>query len=189
MTTEEHNPYKDAGVDVAKGDRLVGWLKEGSTPSNDINKGFSDFAGCFRADFKAYDDPLLVSGTDGVGTKVLLAIENNILSGLGYDLVAMCANDLYTIGAKPLFFLDYYATGMLDDNQFKTVLKSIKDALNSCNATLLGGETAEMPGLYAKGHFDLAGFIVGIVDAEKRLGPKHVKSGDRLYAWQRQRPP
>lgn len=183
--------YKEAGVDVEKGDRLVDWLQS-SQSSGDAQKvmrygetvsGIGGFAALFRPNFKGMEDPLLISGTDGVGTKVLLGIESGNVKGLGQDLVAMCVNDLYTIGGRPLFFLDYYATGALDEGQFKDVLTGIKGACAQSGCLLLGGETAEMPGLYEKGHFDLAGFVVGVVDGKTMLGPNHVRPGDRLYAF------
>ncbi len=179
--------YKEAGVDVAKGDRLVDWLQSNdSTPKatryGTTVSGIGGFAALFRPNFQGMKDPLLVSGTDGVGTKVLLGIETGIIEGLGIDLVAMCVNDLYTVGGRPLFFLDYYATGALDEEQFKGVLQGIKVGCSQSGAMLLGGETAEMPGLYEKGHFDLAGFVVGVVDGAKMLGPERVKIGDKLYA-------
>ena len=123
-----------------------------------------------------------MTSTDGVGTKVLLGIESNILTGLGLDLVAMCVNDLYTVGGRPLFFLDYYATGVLDEAQFKDVLTGIKEGCRQSQALLLGGETAEMPGLYEKRHFDLAGFVVGAVDGAAMLGAHNVQAGDVLLA-------
>lgn len=178
--------YKEAGVDVDKGDRLVDWLKE--SPENvdhrygRVVSGIGGFSGLFRPNFAGMKDPLLVSGTDGVGTKVLLGIETGLVEGLGLDLVAMCVNDLYTIGARPLFFLDYYATGQLDEAQFKAVLTGIRKGCAQAGAALMGGETAEMPGLYDKGHFDLAGFVVGVVDGAAALGPDRVKAGDLLYA-------
>jgi len=179
--------YKEAGVDVAKGDHLVDWLHSNNVQKVDstlgsVVSGIGGFAGLFRPNFKGMEDPLLIASTDGVGTKVLLAIENNILGGIGQDLVAMCVNDLYTIGGRPLFFLDYYATGALDENQFKEVLTGIKSGCRQSNAVLLGGETAEMPGLYKKGHFDLAGFVIGMVDGKKMLKPDLVEVGDILFA-------
>jgi len=174
--------YKDSGVDVAKGERLVDWLKEDESQNSNVVSGVGGFAGLFRPDFSGMDDPLLVSGTDGVGTKILLGIEANKVHGLGIDLVAMCVNDLYTIGAKPLFFIDYFATGVLNEKQFKDAISGIQEACRSCGAALLGGETAEMPGLYAKNHFDMAGFVVGVVDNKKRLGPDKVAVGDILYS-------
>ena len=175
--------YKQAGVDVAAGDRLVDWLKE-QAPVNplggEVVGSIGGFAGLFRPDFSQMKDPLLVSGTDGVGTKVLLACEAKQYDGLGQDLVAMCINDLYTIGATPLFFLDYFATGAIDEQAFKGVVSSIRHACVETRCALLGGETAEMPGLYSPGHFDLAGFVVGVVDREKMLGPHLVKGGDKI---------
>jgi phosphoribosylformylglycinamidine cyclo-ligase len=167
--------YSKAGVDIDKADKLVTWLGG--------DKGFASSYALSRVatNLSGYE---LVASTDGVGTKVLLAIEHNQLSGLGHDLVGMCVNDLYCVGAKPLFFLDYYATGELKDLDFKAVLGSIQSALKICHCELLGGETAEMPGLYAKGHFDLAGFVVGIVETEKKLGPHRVKEDDVLIALQ-----
>lgn len=179
--------YKEAGVDVEKGDRLVDWLNESSTrknasPLGSVVSGIGGFAGLFRPNFKDIQDPLLIASTDGVGTKVLLGTEHQIVEGLGQDLVAMCVNDLYTIGGRPLFFLDYYATGALDETQFKSVLTGIRRGCELSEATLLGGETAEMPGLYEKGHFDLAGFVVGMVDGAQMLKPELVKDGDLLFA-------
>jgi phosphoribosylformylglycinamidine cyclo-ligase len=177
--------YKESGVDVAKGDALVDWLqsrKADQVKGGEVVSGIGGFAALFRPDFSGMEDPLLVSGTDGVGTKVLLGIEHDQLEGLGVDLVAMCVNDLYTVGGHPLFFLDYYATGILDEKQFKAILSGIRKGLAQSSAALLGGETAELPGLYEKGHFDLAGFVVGVVDGEKRLRPELVQKGDKLIA-------
>ena len=186
-TGDGPNLYKEAGVDVDKGDRLVEWLQTGdrkakSTRFGSVVSGIGGFAALFRPDFRDLRDPLLITSTDGVGTKVLLGIETSLLDGLGLDLVAMCVNDLYTIGGRPLFFLDYYATGALAEDQFKAVLSGIKKGCEQSGALLLGGETAEMPGLYERGHFDLAGFVVGVVDGQAMLGPQNVQVGDRLYA-------
>lgn len=179
--------YRQAGVDVEAGDQLVDWLKQDeikpSTNLGEVVSGIGGFAAMFRPRLSGIKDPLLVASTDGVGTKVLLGIESGRLTGLGLDLVAMCVNDLYTLGARPLFFLDYYATGALDQEQFKAVLGGIKQGVAQCGAALLGGETAEMPGLYGKGHFDLAGFVVGMVDGTKTLGPQRVKVGDQVIAF------
>ena len=173
--------YKKSGVDVDKGEELVKWLE---TPSEETStkKDLNDFSASFEPNFSSYKTPLLISSTDGVGTKLLLALEQKKLDGLGFDLVGMCVNDLYTSGAKPLFFLDYFATAKLSDDQFKTVLSSIQAALNEIPCPLLGGETAELPGIYQDGHFDLAGFVVGSVDKEKRMHPKNTQEGDLLYA-------
>ena len=166
--------YKEAGVDIEKGEKLVEWLqndKSSDKVAGEVVSGIGGFAALFRPNFSGMEDPLLIAGTDGVGTKVLIGIDTGMLEGLGVDLVSMCVNDLYTIGGKPLFFLDYYATGILDENQFKVDFKGIKKGLAESNALLLGGETAELPGLYEKGHFDLAGFVVGVVDGKKKLEP------------------
>ena len=181
--------YKDSGVDIEKGDALASWLSSQSDEKHDtklgsVVSGIGGFAGLYRPNFAGFKDPVLVSGTDGVGTKVLLGLQEDKLSGLGIDLVAMCVNDLYTIGGKPMFFLDYYATGVLDDAQFKQVLTGIRQGLGQCGAVLLGGETAELPGLYEKGHFDLAGFVVGAVDFEKRISGESVRAGDVLLSFQ-----
>ena len=189
------DPYRDAGVNIEAGDAVVDWLlntgksktsgsrgAKGVRRVGEIVSGIGGFAGLFRPEFKRCKDPLLVASTDGVGTKLLLGLEHNALEGLGQDLVAMCANDLYTIGARPMFFLDYYATGKLDPKQFRSVLTGIRNSCNTCSMALLGGETAELPGLYEGKHFDLAGFVVGLVDGRNHLGPQHVKAGDILYA-------
>ncbi len=179
--------YKQSGVDIDAGDSLVSWLQSDNKSQLEIPEGaplsgLGGFSGLFRVDFSQMKKPVLVAGTDGVGTKLLLALEHDRLGGVGEDLVAMCANDLYCVGAKPLFFLDYYASGKLDQGQFQSVLTGIKKGLGKCSTHLLGGETAELPGLYQGSHFDLAGFIVGCVDEDKALGPHKVKKGDRLVA-------
>lgn len=174
--------YKNAGVDVTKGDELVDWLQESGGPKDPrVISGVGGFAALFRPNFKGMQDPLLVASTDGVGTKVLLGTQTGKLTGLGQDLVAMCVNDLYCTGATPLFFLDYYATSQLEDLQFKQVLSGIQAACRLSSVALLGGETAEMPGLYPPKEFDLAGFVVGMVDGTKTLGSHRVKEGDLLY--------
>jgi phosphoribosylformylglycinamidine cyclo-ligase len=182
------NHYKDAGVDSEKGDALVDWLQSKKSPFihprglGSVSDGIGGFAGLFSLELSKFKRPSLVASTDGVGTKLLLGLQENKCETLGQDLVGMCVNDLYTVGATPLFFLDYYATGALNEVQFREVLSSIKSSCTACGMALLGGETAEMPGLYERGHFDLAGFVVGIVDEEHRLGPSKVKSGDVLVS-------
>lgn len=185
------NPYEDAGVDTEKGDALADWLATDESTAfqhprglGRLTSGIGGFAGLFEINFKNMKRPQLVASTDGVGTKLLLGLAHQQIDHLGQDLVAMCANDLYTIGATPLFFLDYYATGSLSEDQFKRVLTSIKSACKTCGMALMGGETAEMPGLYEKGHFDLAGFVVGVVDEDDRLGSHRTKAGDVLIAWE-----
>ncbi len=180
--------YKNAGVDIEAGDDVVTWLQEQKsvTPAHKFGEPIEKiggFASLFSLNVEGLKKPALVSSTDGVGTKVLLALETGgEISGLGIDLVAMCVNDLFTLGATPLFFLDYYATGALDRDQFKQVLTGIQLGLKTCGCSLAGGETAEMPGLYAPGHLDLAGFVVGIVDQMDVLGKEKVKNGDELWA-------
>ncbi len=178
--------YKQSGVDIEEGERAVEWLKSKKSSYTgafgQVVGGIGGFASLFKVDFSTMQKPHLVSCTDGVGTKVLLGLELGQLKGLGQDLVGMCINDLYTLGASPLFFLDYYATGHLNQQQFQEVLTGIQDACRDCNTALIGGETAEMPGLYAQGHFDMAGFVVGVVDEPLMLKPEMVKAGDYLFA-------
>lgn len=185
------NPYEEAGVNTEKGDALADWLATDESTAfqhprglGRLTSGIGGFAGLFEINFKSMKRPQLVASTDGVGTKLLLGLGHQQIDHLGQDLVAMCANDLYTIGATPLFFLDYYATGALSEDQFKRVLTSIKSACKTCGMALMGGETAEMPGLYEKGHFDLAGFVVGVVDEDDRLGAHRTAVGDVLIAWE-----
>jgi phosphoribosylformylglycinamidine cyclo-ligase len=187
MAKDKSRPdlYKQAGVDVEKGDQLVDWLAENretvANPYVSVLDGIGGFAGIVRPNWKRFEDPLLIGCTDGVGTKILLALQHKNVSGLGIDLVAMCVNDMYCVGGRPLFFLDYYATGALDSNDFKSVLTGIKAGLKQCSCPLLGGETAELPGMYPKGEFDLAGFMVGIVDGKTMLTPSLIEDGDLIY--------
>jgi len=174
--------YKDAGVDIEATDialRDVARTCRSSHNSAVISKEH-DFAGLFRLkDFIAdMPDPVLVSGTDGVGTKVLIACEANLYDGLGQDLVAMCANDILTKGALPLFFLDYYASGKLEPQTLNSVVASIARACKSIGCSLIGGETAEMPGLYRAQHLDLAGFCVGLVDQSQIIDGSKIRPSD-----------
>ena len=170
MTKEiiENDPYKLAGVDIDAGNNLIDKIKKSVAASHNQNvlNNIGGFAGMYELD-KDIDNPVLVACTDGVGTKVSLAQEFNDLSGIGQDLVAMCVNDLIVCGAKPLFFLDYYASSKLNVNETTTVIKSIADACIKSDCALLGGETAEMPGHYIDNNFDLAGFSVGCVSKDK----------------------
>ena len=176
--------YKDAGVDVESTDALVENISLLSKST--IRKGSIDtiggFGGIFDLKKCGYTDPLLVSGTDGIGTKIILGIETNKLDRLGYDLVGMCLNDILCHGADPLFFLDYYASSKVDKKSFLRIIKSITEACKINNCALIGGETAEMPGLYKDNDFDFAGFCVGAVEREHLL-PKHslMKDGDLLF--------
>lgn len=175
--------YKTAGVDTEAGDRLVDWLQssKGQVPHQDrIVSGIGGFASLFNIQFPEMKKPLLVTCTDGVGTKVKIAAEFQDYEGVGQDLVAMCVNDLICTGGRPLMFLDYYATGKLDLKAAQQFLASVRRACHESDCALIGGETAEMPGVYQNNDFDCAGFAVGIVDEEKAWGPHKVKEGDCL---------
>ncbi|MBI4404389.1 MAG: phosphoribosylformylglycinamidine cyclo-ligase [Deltaproteobacteria bacterium] len=179
--------YKKAGVDPEKAGRLVSsfarYLR--SRPHDKrLLAGIGPFAACFslKHALKKLTDPILVSSCDGVGTKLLLAKEWGGLDSLGIDLVAMNVNDLLCMGATPLVFLDYFACGSLEPEQWTVVLKGIQRGCEDALCTLVGGETAEMPGLYASGDFDLAGFTVGIMDRNAVLGARRIKPKDKLFA-------
>lgn len=163
--------YRDAGVDIEAGERLVDAI--GPLAKATRRAGVMGTLGGFGAlfDLKAagYCDPILVSGTDGVGTKLMLAFETGIHNTVGIDLVAMCANDVLAQGAEPLFFLDYFATGKLEQGIAEAVISGIAEGCRLSGCALVGGETAEMPGMYPPGHYDLAGFVVGAVDRAKVL--------------------
>ncbi len=176
--------YKTSGVDIEAGREFVSEIKqavEGTHTSNVID-GIGGFGGLFRIPLDGFKKPVLVSGTDGVGTKLELAQNKNFHFEVGIDLVAMCMNDIVTSGAKPLFFLDYIATGKLDKKQLLDVVKGIAYGCGENNCALLGGETAEMPGFYSKNKYDLAGFCVGIVDEDKLINGKTVSDNDLIIA-------
>jgi phosphoribosylformylglycinamidine cyclo-ligase len=183
MTKEiiENDPYKSAGVDIDAGNNLVDLIKKdvASTHTPNVLGNIGGFAGMFKLD-KEYKNPILVACTDGVGTKVALAQEANKLNGIGQDLVAMCVNDLVVCGAKPLFFLDYFASSKLEVDEASKVIKSIAIACKDSGCALLGGETAEMPGHYLGKNFDLAGFSVGCVEEDKIIDSKTIKENDVL---------
>ncbi len=176
--------YKQAGVDVEAGDALVDWLKANAParwPHQDkLVAGIGGFAALFRADFKEFKEPCLVSCTDGVGTKIKLAVHFDRYREVAQDLVAMCVNDMVCCGAKPLFFLDYYASGKLRLPAAKEFLAGVQAACVESDCALIGGETAEMPGVYEGNDFDCAGFAVGVVDKPQALGPHRVKPGMKL---------
>src|SRR6201995_1524776 len=175
--------YKDAGVDIDAGEALVARIAPAARmtrrPGADADLG--GFGGLFDLKAAGLRDPVLVASTDGVGTKLKIAIDTGLFEGIGQDLVAMCVNDIVVQGAEPLFFLDYYATGKLDVAAAGVVVEGIARACKESGCALIGGETAEMPGLYAKGDFDLAGFTVGAVERDAVL-PKTgtMKPGDVL---------
>lgn len=173
--------YKKSGVDIKKGDKFVDWIVGSSSSKQPHKKQILESVGGFASLFKLskkYKDPILVACTDGVGTKVKLAAELKHYDGIGQDLVAMCVNDLITTGAQPLFFLDYLAMGKLDLSVAKSILSSIRRACALSELALVGGETAEMPGVYQNSDFDCAGFSVGVVEKKNQLGAHNVRAGD-----------
>ncbi|MEC9073314.1 MAG: phosphoribosylformylglycinamidine cyclo-ligase [Myxococcota bacterium] len=174
--------YRDAGVDIDAGEELVSRIGPlaASTRRPGVMGGLGGFGGLFDVAATGYKDPILVSGTDGVGTKLKLAFAMDRHDTVGIDLVAMCVNDVLTVGAAPLFFLDYFATGRLHPEHGEAVVKGIVEGCKQSNCALLGGETAEMPGMYPDGEYDLAGFVVGAVEREEAMNPANVESGDVL---------
>lgn len=174
--------YKSAGVDIEAGNALVDRIKPiaAKTRTAGVMAGLGGFGSMFELPLDRYNKPVLVSGTDGVGTKLKLALELGIHNTVGIDLVAMCVNDIIVQGAEPLFFLDYFATGKLDVDIAAAVVEGIGKGCELAGAALVGGETAEMPGMYAEGDYDLAGFCVGIVEKSAILDGTQVKAGDKL---------
>ena len=183
---EDRLTYRDAGVDVELGEdfvQAIGHIVKSThvNQSNRILEGAADFAGLFRLGGE-YEDPVLVSGADGVGTKLLLAQEFGRHDSIGVDLVAMCVNDVLTMGAEPLFFLDYIATGKIDQRVLKAAVSGIARGCREAGCALLGGETAEMPDMYEPGVYDLAGFAVGVVERKYLDNRTPVKTGDAILA-------
>ncbi|MBI1424522.1 MAG: phosphoribosylformylglycinamidine cyclo-ligase [Gammaproteobacteria bacterium] len=172
--------YRDAGVDIDAGGELVERIKPYAkqTLRPGVLGGLGGFGALFELDLNKYRQPLLVAGTDGVGTKLKLALQLQKHDTIGIDLVAMCVNDLIVQGAEPLFFLDYYATGALSVDVASEVIKGIADGCLQSGAALIGGETAEMPGMYHANDYDLAGFCVGVVDKDKLIDGSQVQAGD-----------
>jgi len=179
--------YKKSGVDVEAGDSLVEWLQKKAPLSKHqehLQKhtldGIGGFASLFSLGFKKFQDPVLITCTDGVGTKVKIASQFNRYEGVGQDLVAMCVNDLICTGGEPVLFLDYYATGKLNLEHAKVFLDSVRKACHDSDCLLVGGETAEMPGVYQNQDFDCAGFAIGLVERKNIWGAHLVQEGDVL---------
>lgn len=183
MDEQHSTTYRDAGVDIDAGTELVNRIRPAveSTRRPEVLGGIGGFGGLVELP-SGYRRPVLVAGTDGVGTKLRLAIETGKHTGIGTDLVAMCANDVVVQGAEPLFFLDYYATGKLDIDTAQAVIEGIANGCREAGAALLGGETAEMPGIYSGEDYDLAGFCVGIVERDKLIEGTTISPGDVLLA-------
>lgn len=182
MAKEKKTTYKDAGVDIDAGNRFVQMIKPlvkaASRP--EVMTDIGGFGGLFSLNTDKYRNPALVSSTDGVGTKLKLAFMLDKHDTVGIDLVAMCVNDIIVQGAEPLFFLDYLATGKLSPEKAADIVKGISEGCVQSNCALIGGETAEMPGMYAEGEYDLAGFTVGVVDRDHIIDGSGITVGDRL---------
>lgn len=176
--------YRDAGVNIDAGNAFVEKIKTSVASTNrpGVMGSLGGFGGMFELPTDRYKQPVLVSGTDGVGTKLKLAIDLNKHDTIGIDLVAMCVNDILVLGAEPLYFLDYYATGELNIEIAADVVEGIAEGCRQSNAALIGGETAEMPGIYGKGDYDLAGFCVGVVEKQDIIDGSKVKAGDAMIA-------
>ncbi len=182
MSQPQHYTYRDAGVDIDAGDELVERIKPlvRRTMRPEVLAGIGGFGALVELPLERYRRPVLVSGTDGVGTKLRLAIESGRHDTIGIDLVAMCANDVVVQGAEPLFFLDYFATGHLNVDVATAVIAGIAEGCAQAGAALVGGETAEMPGMYQGEDYDLAGFCVGVVEKEAIIDGRAVRPGDAV---------
>ena len=176
--------YKDAGVNIDVGNDLIEKIKPlvKTTYKSEVISSIGGFSGLFEFPLHRYQNPILVSSSDGVGSKLKLACDNNTHHSIGIDLVAMCVNDVVVYGADPLFFLDYYSTGRLNIEQATTVISGIAEGCKQVGCALIGGESAEIPGLYQNEEYDLAGFCVGIVEKNKIINHNKVKPGDKIIA-------
>lgn len=179
---EKKLTYKDAGVDTKEGERAVSLMKEHvkGTFNKNVLTGLGSFGSLFNLDIKDMKQPVLVSGTDGVGTKLKIAFLTDKHDTVGIDCVAMCVNDVLCQGAKPLFFLDYIATGKVKAEKIADIVKGIAEGCKQSGSALVGGETAEMPDFYSEGEYDMAGFSVGIVDKEKIITGEKVSIGNKI---------
>jgi phosphoribosylformylglycinamidine cyclo-ligase len=176
--------YRDAGVDIDAASRLVERIRDIVKPTlrPEVMSDIGGFGAAVSLSETPYEKPVLISSTDGVGTKLKLAFRSGIHDTVGIDLVAMCVNDVVVQGAEPLFFLDYFATGRLDAQLAEAVIRGIAAGCKEANCSLIGGETAELPGMYAEGNYDLVGFAVGIVDRDRLLDGSGITVGDRILA-------
>ena len=183
--------YKSSGVDIDEGERFVRLIKPlvKSTARREQIGAIGGFGGLFSAAFKGFTDPVLVSGTDGVGTKLKVAFDLDRHDSVGVDLVAMCVNDIIVSGAEPLFFLDYLATGKLRAEKAREIVRGISKGCRQAGCALLGGETAEMPGMYGGGEYDLAGFAVGVVEKKRIIDGSGIRAGDRIIGLRLKRTP
>tara|TARA_B110000196_G_scaffold55796_1_gene46188 strand:+ start:170 stop:1207 length:1038 start_codon:yes stop_codon:yes gene_type:complete len=174
--------YRDAGVDIEAGESLVERIKPlvQKTQRPECLGNIGGFGGLFELPIDRYRRPVLVSGTDGVGTKLKLAVILDRHDTIGIDLVAMCVNDVLVLGAEPLYFLDYFATGRLSPEHAQSVIAGIASGCEAAGAALIGGETAEMPGMYSPGDYDLAGFCVGVVEKDQIIDGSHIRAGDQV---------
>ena len=174
--------YRDAGVDIEAGESLVERIKPlvQKTQRPECLGNIGGFGGLFELPIDRYRRPVLVSGTDGVGTKLKLAVILDRHDTIGIDLVAMCVNDVLVLGAEPLYFLDYFATGRLSPEHAQSVIAGIASGCETAGAALIGGETAEMPGMYSPGDYDLAGFCVGVVEKDQIIDGSHIRAGDQV---------
>jgi len=177
--------YKDSGVDIEAGEQMVDSIKDvvKETHGNEVLRNIGGFGGLFKPDLASYEDPVFVSSVDGVGTKLIVAFKMGVYDSIGQDLVNHCVNDIAVCGADPLFFLDYFSTGNLEQETGYQVIKGFSTACKENEVALIGGETAEMPDIYNQGEFDLAGTIVGMVDRQQIIDGQKISSGDLLLGF------